>query len=185
MAVPFHPIFNRSNIEASNSTNLWAGTKQLHSQVNFKETLFVRRVDDFAAWGAVPEVRQQKWPDIAAHITIWLFPWLYLASQIQFEVRKIGDTLRLLLLCVGSPLLSLHSMFLTILNSRRMWDQDNLDVLRTDGLEDCRNEKWDVDQRKKEDGTFWAALLFAITMFCLGIEEGYRRFDGNATHMTH
>jgi hypothetical protein len=186
IAVNSDLILNRLSFKALNSTGLFAETNKFRSQVNFKgwETSFALRGDDLAPYDVARKISYQNWPDIVAHITMWVIPWLTLTSQIQFHAPDIGSSLQLLLLCVGSPLLALHSMFLAIFNSKLERDQDTLDVLGNGRLEDCRNEKLESDNKKKIDGSFWAGFLFTITVFCLGVEEGYKNFDGNVSHLT-
>lgn len=187
-----------------------------HTQLNFKQS------DEFNPWNSAEIVEKDEHleevsipedidlsrssrstrsrpADIAAHVALWLVPWLFLTSQIPFQVRDIRTHFQFLLLCLGSPFLALFSMFLCLMPSKRKeeypgsrpivegidgtWKVDAHSTNRL--LEDGANEKWLTDTTimlhqtgKRLDTSFWGQIFFAIISVCLSVEEGFKYFGG-------
>ena len=58
------------------------------------------------------------WIFFAGSMTVWLIPWLVLASQLPFGTKNRKTDLLAMLLAMGSPALAVYSLTLHVLNSR-------------------------------------------------------------------
>jgi hypothetical protein len=58
------------------------------------------------------------WNDFSLQFGSWLLPWLALTAQLPFETKAKSTNLQSLLLAIGSPILIIYSLALTILNAR-------------------------------------------------------------------
>lgn len=79
------------------------------------------------AWGISYETCAQictasaefiTWNSFSTQFGSWLLPWLALTSQLPFETRSKSMNWQSLLLGLGSPLLIIYSLAITILNAR-------------------------------------------------------------------
>ena len=50
-------------------------------------------------------------------VSSWVLPWLALTAHLPYERKKISTDLVSVLLAVGSPMLIMYSLYLTVLNS--------------------------------------------------------------------
>src|SRR5436190_4139942 len=58
------------------------------------------------------------WNYFAPSFTSWLLPWLALTAQLPYETKDRPTSLLALFLAIGSPMLIIYSLSLTILNAR-------------------------------------------------------------------
>ena len=68
-----------------------------------------------------------SWLQISSYLGTWLFPWLALVGQLPFQTKgRIHDCLSAILM-VGSPVLGMYSLILTLRNSLWIHGQVRLD----------------------------------------------------------
>jgi len=54
----------------------------------------------------------------SAAVATWLFPWLVLVAQLPFQIRGEGWDILAACLIVGSPIIAMYSLLITLSNSR-------------------------------------------------------------------
>jgi len=62
------------------------------------------------------------WLTISTQVATWLLPWVALAAQLPIQTTNGWQDIRAVLLVIGSPILALYSLLLSIFNSR--WAKD-------------------------------------------------------------
>jgi hypothetical protein len=61
-----------------------------------------------------------EWNVFSPQFSTWLLPWLALTAQLPFETRSRAKNFQALYLAIGSPLLIIYSLTLTILTARKI-----------------------------------------------------------------
>lgn len=61
-----------------------------------------------------------EWNVFSPQFATWLLPWLALTAQLPFETRSRAKNFQALYLAIGSPLLIIYSLTLTILTVRKI-----------------------------------------------------------------
>lgn len=61
-----------------------------------------------------------EWNVFSPQFATWLLPWLALTAQLPFETRSRAKNFQALYLAIGSPLLIIYSLTLTILTARKI-----------------------------------------------------------------
>jgi len=56
--------------------------------------------------------------DISLKLTAWLFPWLVLVARLPFQPEGKGHDIFSAFLVIGSPIIAMHSLLVTLSNSR-------------------------------------------------------------------
>jgi hypothetical protein len=59
-----------------------------------------------------------SWSQISTSLTSWLFPWLVLVAQLPFQTKGQGNDVLSAFLVVGSPVIAMYSLLVTLSNSR-------------------------------------------------------------------
>jgi hypothetical protein len=54
----------------------------------------------------------------SAAVTTWLFPWLVLVAQLPFQTSGLGSDVLAAWLTMGSPIVAMYSLLITLSNSR-------------------------------------------------------------------
>ena len=71
------------------------------------------------------------WLSISAYLATWLIPWIALVGQLPFQTRNWVDDCLSACLMIGTPILVMHSLIVTLWNSlwihRRCRDEEVVD----------------------------------------------------------
>ena len=70
-------------------------------------------------------IEVNNWATISDQVTGWLLPWLALTAQLPFSTTDRWQDLRSVLLVVGSPILAMYSLLLSLFNAE--WAKDKCD----------------------------------------------------------
>ena len=74
--------------------------------------------------------QRNDWAAISAGLTAWLFPWLVLVAQLPFQTEGAVNDIFSAILAIGSPVIAMYSMFITLRNSRWIYskcDEDGIE----------------------------------------------------------
>jgi hypothetical protein len=63
------------------------------------------------------------WNSFSTQLSSWLLPWLALTAQLPFKTKSTFSNFQALFMAIGSPLLIIYSLSLTILNARSINDE--------------------------------------------------------------